>query len=264
MDPKILKEFNSEGFIVGPNESPADFKSRVGLLCSNELSEKVFGDDEIITYPISSPLFDFSAHWIKVVKKNSLFDLFEPARTWIYSYEGRNVPIIQIPKKNKKINLEEILQHEAVHSMRSAFPTSKFEEFFAYMTSLSPLRKIFGPLFQNAIEPLSLLALSFLPFLSIVWFLDIYLMSFIPFISYFLFLTVRLILRRKTLVKCLLNLKKVFNKTGFIEAIALRLTDKEIFLFSKLSPQNIAVYISQQKSLRWQQILASYPLRSAV
>ena len=74
------------------------------------------------------------------------------------------------------------------------------------------------------------------------------------------FACLRLIRAQKTFSAALANLEQAILKKGKSLAVALRLTDAEIALFARLSPEEILAYAAKEKEigLRWRQLFYAY------
>ncbi len=218
-----LQQLNKEGLIPGPSETEEAFFARVVK------AKKCL--------PVALNDFDAAPTWLDVFYDNKKLPFWQAAATWIED----DTPRIQLKKKNLLgYSTEEILSHEAVHAVRFAFDEPRFEEILAYHTSKNKFRRFFGPIFQHSWESTLFVVLvlaSLIPYLKLLpW----------VFLTYLL---VRLIRNQKTFSECKKNLSL---------SIMLRLTDKEIALFSKW--ENILPYINQakDKSLRWRMIYVNY------
>jgi hypothetical protein len=163
--------------------------------------------------------------------------------TLICEYEGMKIPILELPKKSSFfVSREEIIAHEKIHFLRSAFSEKRFEEIIAYQTSSSFLRKALGPIFQTPLEStlcmilFALLALS--PLLPFLFFQLILVLTATCFLTAFTRLIINQWLFRKAL-------KKLVPKiTNSLEIITL-FTDKEIINTALNRPFD-------KSSLRWQ------------
>lgn len=284
-DYEELLKLNQEGFIPGPKEDLSLFLKRVeltknffedpNLFFENHKREKPFNFNDRVKKP--------NFEWVK----NTLFNLFgftaQPfaffsneklsiihgAATWILKIDNIALPILQLRKGFKKgtylfYDMEEILAHELCHFARAAFDEPKYEELFAYWTSSSIFRRIFGPIISQKLLYFLLpffLALLF-QYLNIFFPVWIFHLIFFFFTYYTLgvalFGIFNLFFKRWKFNRCF---KKIFsilldkNKTS---CTIFRLTDKEIDLFSKLKKEQIEKYIENEKSHRWQIVKLAY------
>ena len=240
------KSLNQRGLFPGPEETQEEFKERVRTLRSSK------AEDHDGPRTLLKELFGCEPDWVPVEYSNKGLALWEGAATWI----EKGIVRIQLKKGFKKgvylglYRRDEVLAHELVHLSRMAFEEPKFEEVFAYITSKSKLRRLVGALFRRPLESTLFVATAFLPLGALLlgsaeWFPVLW---SIP-LFYFSFLAARLTLTQRTLNKCI---KALFTLVEKPLGLALRLTDKEISLFSRLKPEEIQAYIQDQTSFRWQ------------
>ena len=260
-DIKRLKELNHEGFICGPSENEDIFFKRCeGLRDKNLLEERFKALDVSLLENIELKEFDLSINWCwgKIRKKSWL--PWIAAETQIYEDEKGLFPIVKIFQKKRE---DEALKHEFLHVARCAFNENVFEEILAFKTSTKKWRRIWGALFRSSKER-SLFLISILLALLFSWIEPsrgwTEVLQGFPWMVLSL-MAIRLMKDQRNLSKALARLSQIFAHPQPL-AIALRLTDKEIIAFSKESISNLQQYIGCQTSLRWKQILASYPYRS--
>ena len=143
--------------------------------------------------------------------------------------------------------LEELLAHEALHAARAAFQERRFEEYFAYQLSPSRWRRALGPLWRSPHEVrlflLSLLMGLFAPAIPL---------------SLGAFLLMRRLFLERTIRRARRHLFPFVKERRSLMPFLMRLTDKEIRLFSKKDHDAHAQYMASQNSLRWKQIKALY------
>ncbi|KKK75180.1 hypothetical protein LCGC14_2876330 [marine sediment metagenome] len=164
--------------------------------------------------------------------------------------------------------LDEILAHEAVHSIRVAFDEPKTEEIFSYMTATNVFRKVLGPIIRSEKEVFLFFGLMGGYFTSqISWVLsNLKLFSYVSMLFGFFVLSlitfglIRLFFVRRKVKKTSKKLFKIFKCKKKSRAVLFRLTDKEIFEFSKMKKDKIKDFIfeSKEKSLRLRLIYLSY------
>lgn len=286
-----LLGLNIQGFIPGPAEDEESFSKRV-CLCKKlfkdpplffaekdclppfKLEDKIKSPDREWTKASLLNCFGFSASYFSAYFSDEKLKIFQGAATWLIDVDGVSIPILQLRKKLKKgaffkiYELEDILAHELAHFARAGFDDPKFEEFFAYFTSSSVIRKLFGPIAVKSTE------IALFLFFLIVTLASQYLGVFFNYkIFDILFLVfcylsikivclgiVRLGYRRWTFNKCYKKLFSIFGKKEKAMAVMFRLTDKEIKLFSKSNVEEIRNYAKEQKekSLRWKVIDLAY------
>ncbi|NGX53873.1 MAG: hypothetical protein K1000chlam4_00593 [Chlamydiae bacterium] len=237
---ELLITSNSRGLLVGPEENEESFAKRC---CGTSPSP-----NSALAH--TERLFGISPDWISVLYSNQ--GLLPWVGGAVTIEEERFTLQVRKAFRQKERYLwlysrEEILSHEFVHGARLAFDEPLFEEILAYQTSKSKFRRFWGPIFRSSKE--SFLFLLSLPFLYIPWGLPLTL----GVMTFFLF---RLLKYQKIFSQALVRLKEVVGDKAL--ACALRLTDKEIILFSRSFPDQIIAYASTSKSLRWKQITSVY------
>lgn len=266
----LLRTYRKQGFIIGPNETEENFLQRVDI-CKDVLPEKffpisspkLFDKNQILSLLIHNTLYKHKKYaillatfsWMPIFVSNYKLPFWIGGVVWICSEDNVTVPILQLRehfRKRCRINLylpEEICMHEALHAMRTTFEEPKFEEFLAYSTSPSSLHKWLGPLFQTSLE--STVFLLSLLFGSVGSFFSY--LAILPFLLYLSFLILRLCSRHKAMSACIKNIEDLFPKIDAF-SIVIHLTDKEILQFSKISQEELSLYIRSQSCLRWSQI----------
>jgi hypothetical protein len=263
---------NARGLFPAPKESEADFRKRIEAnraffaLCEEHISDRV--SDACL----KSDFLKISPSGILAFYSNRGLPFWQGAITCIApvmeclrllkvpSRERCQEPVcyIQMKKGFKKgsylglYSRDEILSHELVHAARLCFHEPKYEEILAFQTSKKHFRRFLGPLFQRSWEaPLLLLPLLLQLFspLFIMIFLVLFSYAFLR-LSYYQFLFSR---SRK-------NVGKIVKEPL---AFLLRLSDREITAFARLSPSEIRKKVEdlQESSYRWR-ILAKAFLSS--
>lgn len=289
---EVLLKLNKEGFIPGPQESENDFLKRIELskklienpkLFFNEhKQENIFELDDKVLKPRWNwtrahllNLFDVSCHDLALYYSDKGLNFFQAAATWILPINKNiKIPILQFRKVLQKkpylfiYTLDEILAHEAVHSIRVAFNENKTEEIFSYMTATSYFRKIFGPIVRNNKEVMIFLSLIGGYFFSqMFWFT--FSLSFFSFAAIFfgfatlsisLYGLIRLFFVRRVLNKSFRKLKKVLKSKKLARAVLFRLTDMEIYQISRMKKEKICEFFKKSKdlSIRFKMIYLAY------
>jgi len=281
---KELLELNSLGFILGPEEDEEHFGKRV------KLSKEIFLDPDKAIHDVEGGkikkpllgwvraqllnLYDFSPENFFGFFSNKNLSFFQGAATWQMEKEGIKLPLVQLRKNMKKgsylgiYKMEEILTHEAVHAARITFKEPIFEECFAYLTSTSSFRRIFGPIVRYSWEGWFFVSSLFCSFLFNWFFLffDKVMLAFFSslciFLSFSLMVVglVRLLKTRIIFKKTYKRLDEITNKAL---AVMVRLSDGEIKMFSKMKSSQIYKYIAEEseKSLRFKIIYLAYFVR---
>ncbi len=248
MTDRDLLALDKIGFIPGPGEKEEDFLARVALgkgqfEKGNWIPEAHW--DWVREY--LDQLFHVKPLYICAFYSDRSLTPWQGAATWI---EGRVVHSIQLRSGLKKgsylriYRREEILAHEAVHFARSGFSENLYEEFFAYMTSEKKWRRVLGPILQSPWEAWPFLICSSI---GIFWSAGYLGAAFWAALGFS-----RLIKLHWRLKKAAEHLLKLVKEERIARAVLFRLTDEEIFLFSK--GVNIGLYAQKQTCLRWQVI----------
>jgi len=253
---------NHRGLFPGPQETLEAFTQRVETLPA-------------VTQPFACPkalervreIFAVSADWVKIVVQPKGLLPWEAAATWIEEVQGARTCQIQIKHSilSRLYPQEEVVAHEMVHAMRLMFDERRFEEVLAYRTSKNRFRRYFGPLFSNSWDVVILLTLFFVPWVScglellFDWNLGGSVLSLLPLV-YLAFKVLQLHRTQSLFQAALSNLDRATRGKGVALATALHLTDEEIALFARLSPQEICAVAEREKerSPRWLQLHTVY------
>lgn len=289
---KDLLAYNHAGLIPGPNESEPDFMERANYCFNlkNQISEVLPNDlpfslsevqttDENLQRGCerSQYFYDVFPSWVPLFFSNYKLPFWHGGCAWIFQQKQDSptsafFQLRQNFRKSKKYlgmyDRDELIAHELSHVGRMKYEEPKYEEILAYRSSKSLFRRFFGPIIQSSYE--STIFLLVLMFVVITDFFSIYhefenwiYLSFIGFllvvgmVSYGL---IRLCIRQTRFKNCLDKLKKVFFNRQQAEAVIYRLTDKEIFSFSRMSTDEIIHYAKEQKNqnFRWKVIFEAY------
>lgn len=258
---------NQRGLFPGPSEDRATFLKRVSTLEhafqeAKKRLEILPVDDWKRSVAFVKKVFGMAPDWIVAFYSNKKLPFWQGAATWI---EGDTVTI-QLRRGFKKgaylglYQREEVLAHELVHLTRMSFHEPKYEEVFAYLTSKWTFRRFLGGLFRSPKESLIFLLLTTTPPLLVWLNMEKALYVYIAPVAFAGFLFFRLLWAHICLNRCLSKIDKLFKAPL---AFCLRLTDREISLFSHISPQKILAFIDRQTSFRWQFIRAVFPKKGA-
>lgn len=285
MDEEYLIRLNQLGIIPGPQETEEEYLARASFslqLENKEILKKVTDLSMPDMVPISlvqesSPLvskcYGIEPQWIPIFFSNKNLYPWHGGCTWIIE-EVNHSPYGCIQLRNAFkfsrcylffYTRSELLAHELAHLGRITFNEPLFEEMIAYRCSRSRFRRIFGPIFENAQESfyfflafllaIAVFHLSF--FFSIPNFLLIFFLS-LPFLLFFYGMS-RLAFKHFIFYKahkCLFSIIGDKNKT---EAILYRCTDKQLFVFSRLSKEQVLEYIKKNKNVNLHgKVIASY------
>jgi hypothetical protein len=266
-----LLSFHEEGFIPGPSEGEKEFLQRISLTKQLFLEPPLFfekkGDkppfslEKRIKKPIWSwsktrliDLYEISPEYFSAFFQSKGLSFLQGGVAWIGK---EKVPLLQVRKGLEKghflwiYDLDEILSHEGVHAARSAFNEPMFEEFFAYMTSSKTFRKVMGPIFRYSWEVWVFFSLFITMGLFSFWDHPLFFLGSSLLLGIWTGLgLLRLFRLRIIFNKTFQKMKKHFACPKKALAFMVRLTDKEIIDFSRISTQEIKTYISKDPSLR--------------
>lgn len=289
MNDNRLLELNGMGLIPGPTETESEFIRRVDYCLKlhanwpglNSLKEfdsiKTIGEFSEEALAKTTRLYGINPIWIPLFFSNYQLMPWHGGTAWIFQ-ENDDLPtsaffqLKKIFQKNRYYlgiyDREELIAHEISHVGRMMFEEPKFEELIAYRSSSSPFRRFFGSIVQSSNESMIFVLLMFL-----ILCFDFFLIAFdydeafqyglwlklVP-LSLIGYGCIRLWYRQRQFRKALQNIKSAIKKEEDAEAVVYRLTDKEIELFSRLSPSQILDYIDEHKdkSLRLRLISLAY------
>lgn len=236
-------EMNRLGWIPGPEESEEAYVKRLYIGNSIEEWSKCSADlrKQVDIAPRSFPIF----------YSNEKLTPWQGAMSWIY--EERGVIRCSIQLRKGKINLE-ALAHEAIHAARAAFDEPKWEEALAYLVSKKKWRRFLGPIVEKSWE--AWLFLGALIAGDLGWIFSESWLSFGPVALVMGSGMGRLLSRQWRLRWAAKRLEELVGEEK--EAVLVRLRDREIELFSRSSKEEIGVYITKQKCLRWRVLRLAY------
>ena len=220
-----LRELAQKGWIAGPDETAEEFAYRY-----------LKGRD----HPsINNTFFGFTIDWVPLEFKNKKLAFWEGGATWISSRTAEIQLRACFEKRHRFLGYtkDEIIQHESVHAVRSAFEESAYEEILAYMTSPKKWRRLLGPLFRSEKAcGVWLAAMVFFPLGGVL---------ILAFHAYRLWLDMR---------KYKITLKKLERITNRPRFFSLFLTDNEIRQFSGFTREEILDYAEEKTCCRWNQL----------
>ncbi len=208
-------------------------------------------------------LFCISPAWIEVEESSQGLLPWEAAAAWIdQDQEGNAVCRIQV-KKRHWYPQAEVIAHEMVHALRAHFHEEQFEEVLAYQTSSNRFRRYFGPLFANPTQTKALLIALMIPwvlclaelFWDFPW--DLSPLFWLPCVALG-WMGLRLVRKQRIFAKCLEHLAASLSRPERALAVALYLTDEEIVLFSRSSPDAIKRYACSQDNSRWERLFTTF------
>lgn len=287
-----LIEYNQAGLIPGPEETEQAYLDRVAycLKLKEQIPQMLAHDIPFATPEMQASqeillegcqkaknIYDIFPSWVPLFFSNYKLSLWQGGCAWIFQ-QKENTPTSaffqlrqQFLKSKIYLNLydrNELISHELAHVGRMKFEEPKFEEILAYRSAKSSFRRYFSPIIQSSYEStvfvLLLIALIVVDIFSITDVSGAYLhlshiLRYIVIALIFFGLT-RLWFLQKQFKSCLKNLRKIILDAKKAEAVIYRLTDKEIIIFSKSSPELIKKHVEEQKNktLRWKTIFEAY------
>lgn len=210
-----LQQFYKQGFIVYPEEDEESFlqrvKSAATTLEKSLILKKIFSIDSVQVE------LSYSNRGLSFLEGGALF-LTTPPRLQLRHHFQKNKRYLGLYSK------EEVVAHELVHYMRAGFEEPLFEEFLAYQTSKSRLRRFLGPILRSSGE--TLLFFLLFPY-------------FFGRLAYFSWI-----------------FQKCYQK---LRGATLLLKDEEIRLFARLERDEVMEWIEENscKSLRIRQLRSS-------
>ncbi len=256
-----LLELNAQGWVPGPDETYSTFFTRIQKTIEKQSSLK---QEISIHFPDAG--FPKKSPWLEIKDKllslcqcipthaiifysNKKLPIWHGAATW--TEEG--ISVIQLKKGLQKgtylgcYRKDDILLHEAVHVIRSAFKEPKFEEIIAYHLSLYPWRKYIGPLFHSSWESWLLIVLLFSAMLvpSILW-------APALFLGYML---CRLVYHYIIFHKCLHTLSQCVGAKAY--ALIMRMSDKMIRHIARIKKESIIDFLEKRGDLPLNALLAA-------
>ncbi len=245
-----LLELNKRGLIHAPDESDEQFFKRCLKACSKSTN---------LASTLAHDLFDISPDWVGVVYDNKGLKVWEGACTWI----GEEITL-QLKKAYHKKNsflgysYDELIAHELVHVVRSGFEEPVFEEILAYQSSTSSFRRFCAPLFRSTKET-NFFMVALAAFVGSSFFEAAQGFALIGFCLLIIAGFVRLTHTQRTFAKAKNKLIELVSEDKVL-AVMVRLTDREIIRFSKMSSHEIAAYAQKmsKNQIRWQQIFGAY------
>jgi hypothetical protein len=266
-----ILRWNRLGLFAVPEDSAESYTERACFLLGSTPQEETQEARTLVQH-----CYDIDPFWVSIVfsKKNLL--PWEAGCTW-WSEELAESPLIQLhsffEKKKRYLGLydrDEVLAHEYVHAVRGPLASDRFEEFFAYFTSIQSgqglfrlFRFFFGPLFENPREPIIFVGALLVAFLgifiqllffdeSVLWPLG----ALVGLLTAFFF--GRLCLRWRCWYSCRRQLESIIGDKAL--AVMIRLCDDEVLLFGQLSPEKIINWIEEQRktNFRWQLLFQAY------
>jgi hypothetical protein len=277
------EEWNTQGFIPGPQETESDFVKRVAF-CQNlekHLVEQVgtqlpFAIDHHSSHvldealPLTQELYGIRPQWVPLFFNNYQLAPWHGGCAWIFqlneesptaSFLQLRAPFRSSPTYLGLYQRRELIAHELAHVGRMLYQEPQFEELLAYQSSSSKWRRWLGPIVQSSKETLFFILilagviLADFALLSVHSEFAMKLAGWIEFIPLILiaFALGRLIYRHQLYKKCLRNLEALYPHSKLSHHLLYRLQDEEIKLFAHQSPSQIREFMEKARntSFRW-------------
>ena len=281
-DLKTLSELDKRGFIIGPDESPEKYTERLKVFEKNllemdqELKEKKSLTVEDLSFPaeekipaesfnpagkITEELYDFKINWVPGFFVTPSFGMLFGGCAYSFAPEFFSLFIIRNSFKKKKKWLfyerDELMSHELCHVARFAMGSHKYEEQFAYQTSITSFRRNFGCMMRSAWETYIIMILLFgmlATQISLITFKGEWLASrsfienpvhwfYAALFGFVAFLVMRQKKQNKDFHRTLDMLSKITSKP---RALAFRLTDEEmdeLSTYSEINEESLKILI---------------------
>ena len=260
MTDEELMDYSQKGFIPFEGEPEeaflkrANFSDHILVDLERHLGKAIPPCPEILSEAIveTEKIYGIAPNWVPILFSNEKLLPWQGGAAWIFQLEEGS-PLSALIQLREKVfsffgTQKERVIHELSHIGRLGFKEEKYEEFLAYLSSKSPFRRTFGPLFRSAKESLifaSLLALivvfDLLLFLSgsLAWYDRFIWLKAVP-LFYLGYLLIRLYIGHKRLHQTLQRLPL---------PLVFRLTDNEIDLFANSSTKEIETYFREGQHL---------------
>jgi hypothetical protein len=286
-----LITWNQEGLIPGPTESEEEYLKRVEfcLRLKQQLTKELgttlpFQESDLASQTIfesawkkTFPLFGIRPSWVPLFFSNVKLTPWHGGCAWIFQLNEKAplAGLLQLRKSfatqsifTRMYQRDELIAHELAHVGRMCYQEPKYEEFFAYQTSASWLRRTLGPIVQSSYESLIFVfALVFVLFFDL-WMLlaeqspntlTAWAIKLIP-IAMLAYAGARLAKRWQTLKKARKVLLQIVANEELADQVLYRLTDHEIESFANMNGGEIQDYFEshQTQSLRLKMIQELY------
>ena len=281
-DFELLQKLDDNGCFAGVNESFAEFKSRLILekreldkfdkkITSGEATEiiddiKVVKDDliplEIINEAgeTTQKFYDFRIDYLPGFFLNKDIGLLWGGCSIYDEKSGQRIFLIRKNFKNSHnwfiYDRNELLSHELCHDARQILNDRKLEEFFAYQTSKSALRRYIGNCFISEADALLFVLPPIL--LLLAQLSQIYIfpnLSIVPFWAFTIGMIIFFFLRNH------LARKIFFNASAKIEKFKIEKSSAFLFRCTSSEMAEIAKLNSREEFLLWVNNKAKNELR---
>lgn len=145
----------NKGIIPGPSESWQAFENRAAFLLQAAENEEFKDSLDLV-----EKIFKMRPSWAVCKYTKEGLNALEAAATFIDEKQRATIHIQPYFQQKKRIlfyKRDEIIAHEMVHAIRSAFEEPHFEEFLACRVFSSPWRRFFGSLVEGKRDVILLL-----------------------------------------------------------------------------------------------------------
>ena len=263
----LLERFDSSGLFPVPGETGEHFTGRMERL-HGELEALRSGSSDLQEMVASLPspppdvleksveltwkIYRFRAEWVPVRCSSKQTGFLSAG---VLLEIDHLLPLVFLHgafadrKKRMGYDASETLAHEMVHAVRTAFPPSVYEEYFACQVNASAFRRTVGTLFRRRELPLlffgGVAAAPVLASVGVSWW-------FLP-----LLLPLGVVLREVFLRIRLARAAEHLHQAGLAALpLLLRLSDGEIREIAALAPEEILA--KSESSDRWKRLLMQF------
>ncbi|MBS4167533.1 hypothetical protein [Parachlamydia sp. AcF125] len=265
-------QWSEEGLLPGPEETEEFFLQRVHYCLSlkRRLSQVLGGALPFQAEELANPSFFYAVwkktqtlygikpSWVPLFFSNAKLAPWHGGCAWIFQLRETDPlsALLQLRKnfasQTKYLGLydrNELLAHELAHVGRMAYQEPKFEEFFAYQTSDSWFRRLFGPLIQSSCESLIFVFSLLLMLILQLWIPTEPLAQIALFLPLLLgcYALTRLGVRWYQFNQASQKLFQILSNTDKAAAVLYRLTDREIKMLASLSVEKILSHFEEHQ-----------------
>ncbi len=285
------QEWNKLGFIPGENESEEVFQQRIDFCYKlknqfaqilgvyfpfKQVDQRQLADILEDILPFTQRLYGIEPHWVPIFFDNYHLAPWHGGCAWIFQLDNKTptAAFLQLRACFRHFSCflgmyrrRELIAHEFAHVGRMLYQDPEFEEIMAYQSASSRWRRWFGPILQSSKESFVFVLLLILViivnfcffFLEINAMTIVYVVNFLP-LTFIIWALSRLTYRHKIFNRCLKNLGFLYPPSK-ARHLLYRLSDREIKLFSQLTPFKIKEFIDHKSdhSFRWNFLKSLYP-----
>ena len=270
----VLMQFDRHGMLLAPGESSAEFAARMQVLSSTlgDLEQEIAGNKVFEAAPgikisrnemipqqiydeslkITQELYAVKPDWVPGFFANESFGALWGGCALSDPASGLVLFIIRkVFRKQRRwlvYDRRELMAHELTHAAHGVFDEWQFEEYFAYRSAESALRRFFGGCFIHKFDAMGfLLPILLLP---VVQFLNLLAITELPMWIFWLLAAVYPVF----LVSRCINMSFVANRARkFLRSLAVAQVDAVLFRLSCKEIKMLAAgKLPEQEDLRWQ------------